>query len=81
MENELDCDEIFGYEIRGETIEFKNDKYTYAIQETSKEMLRAAGDLTTKVLLDRKNVDMIIIYGLAASHYSKFAKLMKLNKL
>ena len=78
-EEESDCDEAFGYEIRGGTVEFKKTKYTYATQQTSKEMIKTAGDLVAKVLLMGKKVDSIIVYGLAASHRSKFAKLLKLD--
>ena len=42
-----------GYETKGRTVEFKNSK-TYAVQQTIKEMLRASGDLTAKVLIEGK---------------------------
>lgn len=70
-EEELDSHEI-GYE------EFKNPN-TYATQQTIKEMMRASGDLTAKVLIEGKEVDVVIIYGLAASHTTKFAKLLQLK--
>ena len=73
-EEELDCDEI-GYEVKGGTIEFKNPQ-TYAVQQTIKEMLRASGDLVAKVLMEGK---IAIIYGLAAGHSTKRAKLLQLT--
>ena len=42
-------------------------------------MLRASGDLTAKVLIEGKKVDVVIIYGLAASHTNKFAKILRLT--
>ena len=73
-EEELDYDEIG----KGRTTEFKNPQ-SYAIQQTIKEMLRASGDLVAKVLMEGKIVNVPIIYGLAASHSTKRAKLLQLT--
>ena len=50
----------------------------FPTQQTSKEMSKTVGELLAKTLLMGKLVDSVIIYGLAANHYSKHAKLMKL---
>lgn len=41
-------------------------------------MLRASSDLTAKFLIEGKIVDVAIIYGLAATHTTKSAKLLQI---
>ena len=76
-----DEEEDQNFDVRGRTLEFKvnqNEYMFFPTQQTSKEMLKTAGDLLARALLMGKQVDSVIIYGLAASHYSRHAKLMKL---
>ena len=61
---------------RSGTLEFKNEEY--AEQQTIKEMVRNAGDLTAMVLLRGDLAKEIIIYGLAVNYDTGFAKLLKL---
>lgn len=61
---------------RSGTVEFKLKEY--AIQQTIKEMLRNAGDLTAKILMEGRIVQEITIYGMAACYNTGLGKLLKL---
>ena len=57
---------------------FEYDYEEYAEQQTIKEMMRNAGDLTAMVLLQGDLAKEIIINGLAVNYPTGFAKLLKL---
>jgi len=61
----------------GGIIEFKNAQFN--IDQTIKEMMKSAGDLTAKVLQEGAVVDYIIMYGLAANFKEGSAKLVSLQ--
>lgn len=58
-------------------IEFKRQSYN--TKQTFKEMLKSAGDLVAKVLMEGEIVDHIIMYGLAANYKESSAKLTMLQ--
>ena len=73
--NMIDEDEYL-YDGVGGTVEFKNQDY--ATQQAAKEMLRSAGDLTAKLLLDGCQVSQVIIFGMAANYQTSMGNLLKL---
>ena len=58
-------------------VEFKNDHY--GVNQAIAEMVKTAGDVMLAVLADKKQINQIMIAGLAANYRTTDAKLVRLT--
>ena len=58
-------------------VEFKNN--SFAIDQTIAEMIKTAGNLALSVLASKKQLNTIIIIGIAANYKTQEAKLIKIT--